>query len=131
MKTTAHLEAAPVSVAEIPLQPNRAANVMCTWLERQDQHNRSTGVPGWRRVETAREAQELANQGHPVIVSQRRSGAGHVALVRPVPENATMSDDPYIAQSGATNTSLDRASSFFDPSDQLEPRNRVIYYTHP
>lgn len=116
--------------AEIPLQPNRAANIMCNWLENAAANPASTG---WRLVGSPEEAQALANQGQVVVVTQRRSGAGHVALVRPVPETEALVEggrDPYIAQAGAVNSSCTRVSKIFDLSPGLDPKMQVKYYAH-
>lgn len=116
--------------AEIPLQPNRAANIMCNWLEKAASNPASTG---WRLIASPEEAQALANQGQVVVVSQRRSGAGHVALVRPVPQAEALEDggrDPHTAQAGAVNSSSTRVSKIFDLSAGLDPKMQVIYYAH-
>ncbi|NDJ78779.1 MAG: TIGR02594 family protein, partial [Chloroflexi bacterium] len=118
--------------AEIPLQPNRAANFMCNWLERADQQNSTLQQAGWRKLESAKKAQELANKGYPVVATQRKSPAGHVALVRPVPEGETVDEDnPFLAQSGATNASNTRVKTIFTFSSGLPARYQVIYYWHP
>jgi hypothetical protein len=53
---------------------------------------------GWRPVQRS-EAQQLANQGHPVLVTWRNpEGPGHIAVVRPAEEEAS---GPVIAQAGA------------------------------
>lgn len=116
--------------AEIPLQPNRAANIMCTWLENASLNPASSG---WRLIASPEEAQALANQGQVVVVTQRRTGAGHVALVRPVPETEALEAggrDPHIAQAGAVNSSSTRVSKIFTVSDELDPKMQVKYYAH-
>jgi hypothetical protein len=116
--------------AEIPLQPNRAANIMCNWLENAALDPASTG---WRLIASPEEAQALANQGQVVVVSQRRSGAGHVALVRPVPEAEALEEsgrDPYIGQAGAINSSATRVTKILDVSEALDPKMQVKYYAH-
>jgi hypothetical protein len=116
--------------AEIPLQPNRAANIMCSWLENASLNPASSG---WRLVASPEEAQALANQGQVVVVTQRRSGAGHVALVRPVPETEALQaggHDPHTAQAGAVNSSSTRVSKVFTLNAALDPKMQVKYYAH-
>lgn len=106
---------------EIPIHPNRAANLMALWLDGAEARN-----GGWRALTSVGEAQTLANQGVVVLAIQRQAGAGHVALVRPTPANKPpLTDDAYIAQAGALNTSLTRVSAVFGDPD------RVKYYLHP
>jgi|GEM_PF-1268259 uncharacterized protein (TIGR02594 family) len=107
--------------AEIPIAPNRAANRMCVWLEGTEAKAR-----GWKRVVSVDEAQTLASQGFPVVATQQRPTAGHVALVRPVPiDKMQVQGDAFTAQAGAVNSSLTTVRAIFgDPS-------KVIFYTHP
>ncbi|MBE2267292.1 MAG: TIGR02594 family protein [Anaerolinea sp.] len=106
---------------EIPIHPNRAANNMAVWLEGAEAKNN-----GWRAVATVEEAQSLANLGCVVLAIQRRSGAGHVALVRPVPADKPLLDNnAYIAQAGAITSSLTTVSAIFGDPDLVK------YYMHP
>jgi uncharacterized protein (TIGR02594 family) len=106
--------------AEIPIAPNRAANDMCDWLESSEARG-----SGWRRLDSVEEAQQSANEGFPVIATQKRPVAGHVALVRPVPEGEKMPKrNAFTAQAGAVNSSLTNVVEIFgDP-------NKVIFYRH-
>lgn len=72
------------------------ANGVYDWL------NRSGSQHGWRQV-SAEEAQRLANQGHPAVVTyhSRSSAPGHIAVVRP---GEVTSRGPAIAQAGGLNT---------------------------
>lgn len=110
-------DATRIMNAEIPMQPNRSANAMVQWLQNASANPSS----GWKHIDVS-EAQNLANQGHPVVATQ----PGHVAMVRPVPEGGNMDGtnrNPYIAQAGATNRSSTRVSNTFN-----QP---VTYYYHP
>ncbi len=93
---------------------------MCDWLESSEAQGR-----GWRRLNSVDEAQAYANAGLPVIASQRRADAGHVALVRPVPEGKKrLKRNAFTAQAGAINSSLTNVADIFgDP-------NTVIFYMH-
>ena len=105
---------------EIPIAPNRAANRMCDWLASTPAHAR-----GWRRLASVTEAQQNANRGAVVIATQRRSIAGHVALVRPVPlDKMPLQNNAYSAQAGAVNASLTTVADIFgDPAT-------VTFYMH-
>jgi len=71
------------------------ANGVADWLRDQG------GEYGWHPV-SQQEAQEMANQGKPVVVSWKNEGSiGHIGVVRPgeMGENG-----PNLAQAGSTNT---------------------------
>jgi hypothetical protein len=105
---------------EIPIAPNRAANRMCDWLASTPAHARD-----WNRLASVTEAQQYANRGAVVIATQRRSVAGHVALVLPVPMNKLLlPNNAYTAQAGAVNSSLTTVADIFG-----DPAN-VTFYMH-
>ncbi len=81
------------------------ANAGHRWL------NEDGAKYGWRQVSAA-EAQALANQGHPTVVSydSLSSAPGHIAVVRPGQLNA---NGPTIAQAGATNTNFAHVKDTF------------------
>lgn len=70
------------------------ANGVNQWLNNQGPSH------GWREV-SAEEAQEMANQGHPVVASWNNPGGiGHIGVVRPGEINER---GPALAQAGARN----------------------------
>lgn len=81
------------------------ANGVYDWL------NQNGSQHGWRQV-SAEEAQRLANQGHPAVVTyhSRSSAPGHIAVVRP---GEMTSQGPTIAQAGAENTNLTHVRDTF------------------
>lgn len=91
------------------------ANATCDWLQNEG------AKFGWKKV-SEQQAQDLANQGKPVVVTLKNGGGiGHVGMVRPG-EN---SNGPALAQSGATNVNKAhvRDNNTFGNSD-------AIYYAH-
>jgi hypothetical protein len=69
------------------------ANATNDWL------HESGGQYGWRKV-SAEEAQRLANEGYPAVVSWKNPGGiGHIGMVRP----GDATNGPALAQAGAWN----------------------------
>ena len=111
--------------AEIPHWVNRSgepvgvgkgnelsANGVCGWIQKHGTRY------GWRRIESAEQAQTLANAGHPtVLVWNNPRGIGHVSVVRP----GTLNDHgPEIAQAGGKNVNRARVYTIFRRSAQIE-----------
>lgn len=97
------------------------ANAMYKWLhEHGDQY-------GWFEV-TPGEAQELANQGHPVVTALYRSGQhGHVQVVCP------SKDGVYDEKRGVTVAQAGRRLTSYRPIKQLYGKtsmSRVSYFAH-
>ena len=81
-----------------------SANSMNRWL------NQCTSPKcAWHEV-SAEEAQDLANLGHPAVVSATEpNGEGHIGIVRP----GGMSNGPAMAQAGITNVNYAYVYDFF------------------
>ncbi len=97
------------------------ANAMYNWLHKHgDQY-------GWFEV-TPKEAQELANQGHPVVTALYRSGAhGHVQIVCP------SKDGIYDEKRGVTVAQAGRRLTSYRPITQLYSKSslsKVSYFAH-
>ncbi len=74
---------------------------------------------GWQKV-SAEEAQERANQGHPVVASWNNPGGiGHIGVVRP----GEMGNGPALAQAGSLNTNSAHVYDIF-------PREGTEYWVH-
>lgn len=96
------------------------ANGMYKWLhEYGDQY-------GWYEV-TPGEAQELANEGHPVVTALYRDGAhGHVQMVCP------SRDGEYDAERGVTIAQAGRRLTSYRPITEIynASLSRVSYFAH-
>lgn len=81
------------------------ANSVNSWL-----NNHGAGH-GWKKV-SADEAQALANQGMPVVASQKNPGGiGHIGVVRP----GEATNGPALAQAGAQNFNKGHVYDTFTP----------------
>ncbi len=90
------------------------ANGVADWL--RDEGNNY----GWHAV-SEEEAQDMANQGKPVVVSWKNDGGiGHIGVVRPGEINE---NGPALAQAGSTNTNNAHVRDTFGSVD-------AIYYAH-
>lgn len=107
---------APVEVGKgIELNANGVVN----WL------NKSGSQNGWH-AETAVEAQQLANDGHPAVaVWNNPGGIGHVAMVRPGEYSTT--NGPCIAQAGGVNTSSGTVGQNFVVASK---KDQMQYFVH-
>ena len=108
---------------------NLLANAQCNWLASDS----AKGL-GWVKVNTALEAQNLANKGYLVMVGYKNpssSSPGHMAIVRPSSKTLTQlqQDGPQEAQSGAINSNNITTQLGFS-SHPLAWPNGVIYYQH-
>lgn len=82
------------------------ANDVIQWLQSQG---------GWKEVDSER-AQDLANQGYPVVATWLNPGGiGHIAVVRP--GEYSSSQGPTIAQAGETN---------FNHGTGTDPRSKRV-----
>ena len=92
-----------------------SANGSISWLE-------THGVTrGWQTV-SAEQAQNMANQGNPIVATYKNPGGiGHVAMVRPGEYSKT--DAPRIAQAGGRNFNDDSVANGFG-------NREVVYYAH-
>jgi hypothetical protein len=89
------------------------ANNTNLWL------NNSGPSHGWRKI-SAEEAQQLANEGHPVVASWLNPGGiGHIGVVRP----GEMANGPALAQAGAVNTNSAHVHDIF-------PREGTEFWVH-
>jgi hypothetical protein len=94
-------------------------NEVILWLQTRGQ------TLGWVIVPPER-AQELANQGYPVVATWLNPGGiGHIAVVRPGQYSSSLG--PAIAQAGRTNFNRGTVAEGFRrvPSDQ-----EIVYYYH-
>ncbi len=74
---------------------------------------------GWREV-SAKEAQDLANLGHPTVVSVYEPYEdGHIGIVRP----GTMLNGPVLAQAGPRSVNYAHVYDFF-------PRENTQFFAH-
>ena len=90
-----------------------SANAINQWL------NRKGPESGWREVSAAK-AQELANLGHPTVVSvYELQGFGHVGIVRP----GERLNGPALAQAGTSNANYAYVYDFF-------PRKDTQFFVH-
>lgn len=102
-----------------PVAPGKGyelnANKTVDWLNKYGTQH------GWRAV-TAEEAQQMANNGLPVVAGwQNPKGIGHIAIVRPGEYSPT--EGPNIAQAGGKN--------FNDGTVKQGFGNReVLYFVH-
>jgi len=85
------------------------------------------GEYGWREV-SAQEAQELANQGHPVVSALYRSGShGHVQVVCPSPDGGYDAEKGVtVAQAGSNLTSCKYITDLLGSSSL----SKVSYFAH-
>lgn len=104
------------------------ANGVCNWLATHE--NKS----GWHTV-SAERAQDMANEGHPVVATWPNSGGiGHVAMVRPVEDQGEYSTyspqlGPLVAQAGSHNSNEIWVSNAFYTGFRSQ-NNPVVYYAH-
>lgn len=92
------------------------ANDVIQWLQSQG---------GWKKVDSER-AQDLANQGYPVVATWLNPGGiGHIAVVRP--GKYSSSQGPTIAQAGETNFNHGTVDLGFQ---SLPANQEVVYYYH-
>jgi len=90
---------------------------------------------GWILV-TAKDAQEMANGGHPTIAilnNPNKDGHGHVAIVRPgtavdpITHVPLPYDSPAIAQAGTLVTNADH---LYDAVTIDENKEKIEYWYH-
>ncbi len=96
------------------------ANVIYKWL------HESGGQYGWFKV-TPEQAQDLANNGHPVVTALYRKGAhGHVQVVCP------SKDGEYDEQRGVTIAQAGRRLTSYRPITQIYNASlpKVSYFAH-
>jgi hypothetical protein len=97
--------------------PPMRANEMQGWLK--------SPAHGWKQIAPA-EAQQLANQGKPVVGAWNNpQGHGHVVMVRPGEYSATQG--PTIAQAGKVNSNNMKLSGAFRADD----RKKVLFFVKP
>ncbi|MFC1922111.1 hypothetical protein ACFLY4_02390 [Chloroflexota bacterium] len=95
------------------------ANAVIQWLQNRGQNH------GWKRVDP-QQAQELANQGFPVVVTWLNPGGiGHIAVVRP--GQYSPNQGPRIAQAGGKNFNHGTVAQGFQ---RLTSSQDVVYYYH-
>ena len=95
------------------------ANAVIQWLQNRGQNQ------GWKRVDS-QQAQDLANQGFPVVVTWLNlGGIGHIAVVRP--GQYSLNQGPTIAQAGETNFNQGTVAQGFQ---RLPASQKVVYYYH-
>jgi hypothetical protein len=95
------------------------ANGVIQWLQTRGESL------GWKRVDPER-AQDLANQGYPVVATWLNPGGiGHIAVVRP--GQYSLNQGPIIAQAGETNFNHGTVDLGFQ---SLPANQEVVYYYH-
>jgi hypothetical protein len=105
------------------------ANAQAAWF-----HSPAGRDSGWREVQTAKEAQTLANQGTLVTVvyeSPDPHKPGHIAIVRPAarPEHLLDENGPEITQAGQRNYVKTSTKVGFEHHPGAWPGG-VRYYAH-
>jgi hypothetical protein len=105
------------------------ANAQYDWLQSEGARR------GWRAVNGAVEAQELANRGEFVVAAYQNSHAdkpGHIAIVRPSDrsEASVSRDGPEITQAGLTNHHATTLAQGFAGHPAAWGRHEVRFYAH-
>jgi hypothetical protein len=91
---------------------------------------------GWRPVDGAEEAQELANRGWLVVAAYRNhkdDKPGHVAVVRPSGKGRARvrEEGPQVAQAGATNYRSTSLAQGFSGHPSAWKKHEVRFFAHP
>ena len=105
------------------------ANAQYDWLQSEGARH------GWRIVNDAVEAQQLANRGEFVVAAYQNSHAdkpGHIAIVRPSDRNAAAvsRDGPEVTQAGLTNYRATTLAQGFAGHPAAWSRHEVRFYAH-
>ena len=94
--TLCNFAARDIAIAMGCAWPRMTANELFDWLSSTEGK-----VAGWRAVDVYK-AEELANEGKPVVAVVKRSGHGHVAVGVPTPPGQF---GLHVAQAGKVNFS--------------------------
>ena len=105
------------------------ANAQAEWF-----HSPAGRQNGWREIDSAKEAQTLANAGNLVTIVYENPDAhkpGHIAIVRPAARSERLLDEngPEITQAGEKNYVKTSAKVGFEHHAGAWP-NGVRYYAH-
>ncbi len=119
-----------VPILHPPDHPQKLlANAQLDWLKGQGPEN------GWRQLDNAADAQNLANRGQLVVAAFKNPDEkrpGHIVIVRPAAKTADqiVAEGPDIIQAGAHNYRRTTVRQGFGSHPMAFETGQILYFAH-